>query len=80
MFISFSVLILLLYVDPEPLSVYHPTSEEPPTSTGALMEGFFGEADAVAKAMASASTAAAHGAPVEALVPPFEPIFTEVST
>ncbi|XP_050287237.1 uncharacterized protein LOC126726153 isoform X2 [Quercus robur] len=67
-------------VDPEPLSVYHPTSEEAPTTVSASMEGFFNRANVVAKAMASASATTAQEAPTKALVPPSEPVPAEEST
>ena len=47
-----------LKVDLEPLSVYHPTNGEVPAAMGMPIEGFFDEADIMAKAMASASATA----------------------
>ena len=47
---------------------------------GMPIKGFFDGEDVVAKAVASASTAAAQGAPAEALVPLFETILAEEST
>ena len=44
------------------------------------MEGFFDGVDTTVKAMASASTATAQGAPVETLVPRFEFISAKKST
>jgi len=44
------------------------------------MEGFFDGTDIIAEAMASAIAAAAQGVPVEALVPPSEPVFTKEIT
>ena len=41
---------------------------------GMSMEGFFNGADDIAKAIASALTAATQGVPAEAPVPPSEPI------
>ena len=41
---------------------------------GMSMEGFFDGANDIAKAMASALTAATQGVPTEAPIPPFEPI------
>nr|XP_023891545.1 uncharacterized protein LOC112003569 isoform X2 [Quercus suber] len=45
-------------VDLEPISIYHPTTEEVFADMGTPMEGFFDGADVVAEAMAFASTAA----------------------
>ena len=42
----------------EPLSIYHPTTEEVSAAMGTPMEGFFDEADIVAEAMASNSAVA----------------------
>lgn len=61
-------------------SVYHPTGEKAPTTTGTSIEGFFDGADAVAEAMASASIATTQKALTEALVPPFEHVSAEEST
>ena len=55
---------LFFLVDLEPFSV----------GMGMSMEGFFNGADDIAKAIASALTAATQGVPAEALVPPSEPI------
>ena len=55
-------------------------SEEAPATTGVPIEGFFDGANVVAKAMASASTATAQGAPAESRVPPSELVSTEEST
>ena len=44
--------------DPEPLSVYHPTTEEVSAAMGIPMKGFFDGVDIVAKAMASNFAAA----------------------
>ena len=71
---------LFFQVDLEPFSVYHPTSEEAPTTTSAPMEGFFDRVNVMAEAMASASVATTQGAPAETLVLPSEPIPTEEST
>ena len=79
-FYPFSALMLFFYVDLEPFSIYHPTSEEAPTTTSAPMEGFFDRVNVVAEAMASASVATTQGAPTETLVLPSEPIPTEEST
>ncbi|XP_065628427.1 uncharacterized protein LOC111985721 isoform X2 [Quercus suber] len=51
-------------VDLEPISIYHPTTEEVFAGMGTPMEGFFDGADVVAEAMAFAS-AAAQRAPAE---------------
>jgi len=58
LFISFPVLTPFPYVDLEPISIYHPTSEETPTTIGTPTEGFFDGADLVAKATAYASATA----------------------
>ena len=55
---------LFFLVDLEPFSV----------GMGMSMEGFFNGADDIAKAIASALTAATQGVPAEAPVPPSEPI------
>ena len=55
----FSSLFLFCFqADLEPLSVYHPMSEEIPATMGMHMEGFFYEADVMVEAMAFASAVA----------------------
>ena len=68
-----------LKVDPELLSVYHPTSREFLATMGMPIEGFFNVADIVVEAMASAFVAE-HGAPVEVSIHPPKPILVEEST
>ena len=70
---------LFFYVDPKPLSVYHPTSREVLAAMGMPMKGFFNEADIVVEAMAFTSIAA-QGAPAEAPIPPPKPVPIEEST
>ena len=60
----FTLTPVFFLVDLEPFSV----------GMGMSMEGFFNGADDIAKAIASALTAATQGVPAEALVPPSEPI------
>ncbi|KAL0001492.1 hypothetical protein SO802_015273 [Lithocarpus litseifolius] len=64
-------------VDLKAISVYYPVNKEAPSVVGIPMEGFFDEADVMAEAMASASTATAQGAPAKTLAPPFEPVSTK---
>ena len=58
----------ILQVEPEPISIYHPTAELS-TTMGAPMEGFFDGVDVVAMAMAPA---AAQGVPFEMPIPSIE--------
>ena len=85
LFLPFLLLLFLfknfffLKVDPELLSVYHPTSREFLATMGMPIEGFFNVADIVVEAMASAFVAE-HGAPVEVSIHPPKPILVEEST
>ena len=58
--------------DPEPFSVYHPTTEEIFTALGTPMEGFFDGAEVVTKAMAF-PFAAAQGIHTKTPIPSTEP-------
>ena len=58
--------------DPEPFSVYHPTTEEIFTALGTPMKGFFDGAEVVTKAMAF-PFAAAQGIHTKTPIPSTEP-------
>ena len=67
-----SFLIGYFQADPEPFSVYHPTTEEIFTALGTPMEGFFDGAEVVTKAMAF-PFAAAQGIHTKTPIPSTEP-------
>ena len=60
--------------EPEPLSVYHPTTDELSASMGTPMEGFFDGANVVFGTPASTAPTAAQGVPIEAPIPSTRPI------
>ena len=69
----FFSLFICFQTGPEPLSVYHPTSEEIYAAMGTPMEDFFDGVDIVAEAIAF-TFATAQGVPVEASIPSPKPV------
>ena len=67
-----SLLFFVLQAELEPISIYHPTTEEVSAAMGTPMKGFFDGVDVVAETMASATTTAAQGVPVETPIPSIE--------
>ena len=61
-----SLLFCVLQAELEPISIYHPTTEEVSTAMGTPMEGFFDGADVVAGALAFAT---AQGVPAKTPIP-----------
>ena len=59
------ILFHVLQLEPEPISIYHPMTNEVCAAMGTPMEGFFDEANVVADAMTSTALTTAQGVPTE---------------